>query len=65
MKSFIVVGLLAVLAVYVDGHGRLWEPPGRGTEWRRGFDVPEEKRDYNDVAVYCGGRGVSTINKYV
>ena len=53
--------VLAILAVVVcvHGHGRLWEPAGRGTEWRKGFPVPEPRRDYNDNEVYCGGRGVS------
>ncbi|XP_072045962.1 uncharacterized protein [Amphiura filiformis] len=50
--------LLVLVAVYVDAHGRFWDPPGRGTEWRQGYDVPEEQKDYNDMETYCGGKGV-------
>ncbi|XP_072044826.1 uncharacterized protein [Amphiura filiformis] len=57
-KVLLLAFLVAIATVYVDSHGRLWEPPGRGTEHRRGFDVPEEKKDYNDVELYCGGRGI-------
>ena len=60
MHGVTLVALVALLGVvYVNGHGRLWEPAGRGTEHRRGFKVPENKKDYNDDQVYCGGRGVS------
>ena len=59
MSSGIVLAILTAVVVGVYGHGRLWEPAGRGTEWRKGFPVPEPKRDYNDNEVYCGGRGVS------
>ena len=61
IKILLLSLLVAIATVYVDSHGRLWEPPGRGTEWRRGFDVPEEKKDYNDIELYCGGRGVSLL----
>ncbi|XP_072044825.1 uncharacterized protein [Amphiura filiformis] len=57
-KVLLLVFLVAIATVYVDSHGRLWEPPGRGTEWKRGYDVPEEKKDYNDIELFCGGRGV-------
>ncbi|XP_072045960.1 uncharacterized protein [Amphiura filiformis] len=57
-KSAILLVLVAVSAVYVDAHGRMWEPAGRGTEWRRGFDVPESGKDYNDMEGYCGGKTV-------
>ena len=58
--SFLVL-LAAVVALvqHVEGHGRLWEPPGRGTEHKRGYDVPEEKKDYNDIELFCGGKDVS------
>ncbi len=58
-RVILLAFLVAIAVVHRDAHGRLWEPPGRGTEWRKGFDVPEEKRDYNDIELYCGGRGVS------
>ena len=62
MNSVILVAFVAVVAVvYVDAHGRMWEPPGRGTEWRRGYAVPEEKKDYNDMEGYCGGKTVSNV----
>ncbi|CAG5114513.1 unnamed protein product, partial [Candidula unifasciata] len=34
------------------GHGRLWEPPARGTMWRRGFKTPA---NYDDNGLNCGG----------
>ncbi|XP_072044828.1 uncharacterized protein [Amphiura filiformis] len=58
LRGFLLAAFAVVFAVYVEGHGRLWEPAGRGTEWRKGFWVPEPQRDYNDDQVYCGGRGV-------
>ena len=59
--------LLAVFAVYVEGHGRMWEPPGRGTEWRKNeWPIEEAQKDYNDMETYCGGKGVSFImNTYL
>ncbi|XP_023318551.1 uncharacterized protein LOC106655600 isoform X2 [Trichogramma pretiosum] len=36
----------------VSAHGRLIEPPSRGSMWRYGFDTPH---DYNDHESYCGG----------
>lgn len=36
----------------IDAHGRMFDPPGRGSMWRFGFDVPE---NYNDMSNYCGG----------
>ena len=62
MRVLCVCLLLAVGILYVEAHGRLWEPPGRGTEWRRDEfkdQVPWDKQDYNDMELWCGGRGVS------
>lgn len=36
----------------VEAHGRMFDPPGRGSMWRFGFNVPE---NYNDMSNYCGG----------
>ncbi|XP_072045959.1 uncharacterized protein [Amphiura filiformis] len=58
VRSLCLAVLLVACAVYVSGHGRFWEPPGRGTEWRRGHQVPEAKKDYNDNEAFCGGRGI-------
>jgi hypothetical protein len=43
---------------YVNGHGRLWDPPGRSTMFRKGFNTPH---NYNDNQLYCGGFSVSTF----
>ena len=37
---------------HVSGHGRMIDPPQRGSMWRFGFDVPP---NYNDMSNYCGG----------
>lgn len=58
----ILLVLVVVAVVYVDCHGRLWEPPGRGTEHRRvdqGYNVYWEDKDYNDNELFCGGKDVS------
>ena len=52
MKRFL--GILC-LAVAVNGHGRLIEPPSRASMWRYGFDNPP---DWNDNQGYCGGFSV-------
>lgn len=37
----------------------MWEPPGRGTEWRKNeWPIEEAQKDYNDMETYCGGKGV-------
>ncbi|XP_046385899.1 uncharacterized protein LOC124155817 [Ischnura elegans] len=36
----------------VNGHGRLIEPPSRGTMWRYGFSTPP---DFQDHELFCGG----------
>ncbi|XP_059160493.1 uncharacterized protein LOC131944049 [Physella acuta] len=38
----------------VCSHGRLWEPPGRSTMWRRGYGTPI---NYQDNQLFCGGFG--------
>ena len=48
------VVLVAFFVIGVESHGRLIEPPSRGSMWRYGFDTP---RDYNDHECYCGGSG--------
>ncbi|KAL1495082.1 hypothetical protein ABEB36_010556 [Hypothenemus hampei] len=37
---------------YVNGHGRLMDPPSRNSMWRFGFPNPV---NYNDNELYCGG----------
>ena len=37
-------------------HGRLVDPPARGTMWRLGFSTPP---NYNDHELFCGGYAVS------
>lgn len=36
----------------IFGHGKLWEPPGRSSMWRRGFHTP---MNANDNELNCGG----------
>ena len=36
----------------IESHGRMMDPPQRGSMWRVGYDVP---KDYNDMSGYCGG----------
>ncbi|CAF2117618.1 unnamed protein product [Rotaria magnacalcarata] len=38
---------------FCNSHGRMLEPPQRGSMWRFGFDVPP---NYNDMSNYCGGK---------
>jgi hypothetical protein len=38
--------------IVIESHGRLMDPPGRGSMWRFGFDVPP---NYDDMSNYCGG----------
>ena len=49
--------LLAAASVVpeVAGHGRLIEPPSRGSMWRFGFKSPE---NYDDNQLFCGGSWV-------
>ena len=51
-----VVLLCGVVCPGVQGHGRLMEPPSRGSMWRVGFNTP---KDYNDNQLNCGGFAVS------
>ena len=44
--------LCGVICPGVQGHGRLMEPPSRGSMWRAGFNTP---KDYLDDRVNCGG----------
>ncbi|XP_069121405.1 uncharacterized protein [Argopecten irradians] len=48
------LALLAVL-VNVNGHGRLWRPPQRGSVWRLGNN--SQPRNYDDMSLFCGGKG--------
>lgn len=37
---------------FVDGHGRLMDPPARNSMWRFGYPNPV---NYNDNELFCGG----------
>ncbi|PVD28138.1 hypothetical protein C0Q70_10723 [Pomacea canaliculata] len=50
MTMTLVLSLFAVPVV--DGHGRLIDPPARGSAWRFGFNTPI---NYNDNEMSCGG----------
>ena len=60
MTSVLTAVLLfaASLLTLSEGHGRLREPPSRGSMWRDGFSNPP---NYNDNELNCGGRGVGHI----
>ncbi|GAB6030370.1 hypothetical protein CHUAL_007249 [Chamberlinius hualienensis] len=49
LKSLIFA---VALAVSVNGHGRLMEPPNRSSLWRVGYAAPA---NYDDNQLYCGG----------
>lgn len=38
--------------IYVNGHGRLMDPPARNSMWRFGYPNPV---NYNDNELFCGG----------
>ncbi|XP_041360499.1 uncharacterized protein LOC121376787 [Gigantopelta aegis] len=51
----VLVHVLVCLVMHVqhlNGHGRLLEPPGRGSLWRFGYPVA---KNYDDNALNCGG----------
>ncbi|KAH9514760.1 hypothetical protein Btru_023562 [Bulinus truncatus] len=50
----LITAHLIVMTSGVTGNGRLWEPPGRSTMWRRGFNTPVNN---NDDQVFCGELG--------
>jgi hypothetical protein len=58
----IILNLLLVFLVDVEGHGRLWNPPGRATAWRKSFKTPV---NYNDDELYCGGLTVRWRTKSI
>ena len=52
MAAAILLMCTAAILNGADGHGMLWEPPGRSTMWRRGFKTPMNP---NDNELNCGG----------
>ncbi|OWR49504.1 chitin binding domain 3 protein [Danaus plexippus plexippus] len=54
MKVIFQAVALAVLVVYVSGHGRVLHPPSRASMWRYGYKTPA---NYDDSGVNCGGYG--------
>jgi len=58
MMHLVVCGLvvLGCLTPSVRAHGRMWEPVGRSTAWRKGFNTP---KNFDDNALFCGGFSVS------
>lgn len=62
-----MVSVGVILAVWVagsgvKGHGRLMEPVGRSSAWRKGYDTPV---NYNDNELFCGGFDVRTKKIYI
>lgn len=51
-RSILTLFFTVLLAVNVDGHARLWEPPSRSTMWRRGYNTTV---NINDNELSCGG----------
>ncbi|XP_062578270.1 putative uncharacterized protein DDB_G0286901 [Saccostrea cucullata] len=52
-RMFATLGILLNLLGHVISHGYLDWPAQRSSLWRHGFDTP---KNYNDNALYCGGR---------
>ena len=53
LKSYMFLFQISSLKFsLVQAHGRMLDPPQRGSMWRFGFDVPP---NYNDMSNYCGG----------
>ncbi|XP_046357282.2 uncharacterized protein LOC124135775 isoform X2 [Haliotis rufescens] len=46
------------LAAVISGHGRMIEPPNRGSLWRVGYNVA---KNYDDNALNCGGYQVQWL----
>ncbi|RUS77057.1 hypothetical protein EGW08_015194 [Elysia chlorotica] len=65
MNHFIVctavIGLLLLWTHHSHAHGILWDPPGRSTMWRWGFNVPP---NYSDNQLFCGGLSRQINNGY-
>lgn len=58
MHSLIFTFLFTVFVNvdFIQGHGRMLEPPMRSSAWRYGFPTP---KNYNDNELNCGGFPVS------
>ncbi|KAK6623804.1 hypothetical protein RUM44_010660 [Polyplax serrata] len=59
--SFIFL-LLSGTAGVTNGHGMLWDPPGRSSLWRFGYKTPP---NYDDNQLYCGGIGAQMEGKFM
>ena len=46
---------LTLMTPECEGHGRLLEPPGRGSMWRYKYEVPPNTNDHENN---CGGIGI-------
>lgn len=57
-KVVVLVALVIICFTRVNGHGRLWEPPSRGSMWRRGYNT---SININDNELSCGGFTVSAF----
>lgn len=55
--AVILLGICGYVIV-ADGHGILYDPPGRASMWRFGFNVPVNE---NDTGLNCGGREVRFV----
>lgn len=64
MARYFIIALVLFLSGHFDkvkGHGRLLDPPARGSMWRKGF---ASTKNYNDNQMSCGGFNVSIISPF-
>jgi len=55
-RTFLFQSLINCLVIsFVNGHGRLMDPPARNAMWRFGYPNPV---NYNDNELFCGGYAV-------
>src|SRR2546426_3172975 len=53
-KGLFVLIVLAIVYHDVSGHGYMEQPPARNCLWRF-RNLPEDKHNYNDMQLWCGG----------
>lgn len=58
MATIVIASFVLLFVDACSAHGRMWDPAGRSTMWRVGYDTPH---NYNDMENFCGGFYVSTL----
>ena len=51
-KTLVVLFGLSALAICINGHGMMIDPPNRGSAWR--YDPAKFPPYYQDNGLYCG-----------